>query len=117
MLTVLINFHIVQLRNVGEVKLMQEVDLRSDTVTHPSPEMRDAIANAKIGDDVFSDDPSVNRLEEMAANAMGRKPRCMLPVEPWVIWFLYWHTRAEAKRLFLEIKLIFFDLKVEAQLL
>ena len=39
---------------------MQEVDLRSDTVTHPSPEMREAIANAKIGDDVFSDDPSVN---------------------------------------------------------
>ena len=73
MLTVLINFHIVQLRNVGEVKLMQEVDLRSDTVTHPSPEMRDAIANAKIGDDVFSDDPSVNRLEEMAANAMGKE--------------------------------------------
>ena len=73
MLTVLINFHIVQLRNVGEVKLMKEVDLRSDTVTHPSPEMRDAIANAKIGDDVFSDDPSVNRLEEMAANAMGKE--------------------------------------------
>ena len=46
---------------------MTEVDLRSDTVTHPSPEMREAIAKAKIGDDVFSDDPSVNKLEEVAA--------------------------------------------------
>ena len=40
---------------------MSVIDLRSDTVTHPSPEMRDAIYDADIGDDVFSDDPSVNR--------------------------------------------------------
>ena len=45
---------------------MTEVDLRSDTVTHPSPEMREAIAKAKVGDDVFNDDPSVNKLEEIA---------------------------------------------------
>ena len=46
---------------------MTKVDLRSDTVTHPSPEMREAISQAEIGDDVFNDDPSVNKLEEMAA--------------------------------------------------
>ena len=46
---------------------MTKVDLRSDTVTHPSPEMREAIAKAEIGDDVFNDDPSVNQLEEIAA--------------------------------------------------
>ena len=52
---------------------MKEVDLRSDTVTHPSPEMRQAIAEAKVGDDVFRDDPSVNRLEQMAADRMGKE--------------------------------------------
>ena len=52
---------------------MREVDLRSDTVTHPSPEMRQAIAEAKVGDDVFRDDPSVNRLEQMAADRMGKE--------------------------------------------
>ena len=64
---------IIQSNDFEEAKLKQEVDLRSDTVTHPSPEMREAIANAKIGDDVFSDDPSVNRLEEMAASIMGKE--------------------------------------------
>ena len=52
---------------------MTEVDLRSDTVTHPSPEMREAIAKAKIGDDVFNDDPSVNKLEEIAAAKVGKE--------------------------------------------
>ena len=52
---------------------MTAVDLRSDTVTHPSPEMREAIAKAKIGDDVFSDDPSVNKLEEVAAAKVGKE--------------------------------------------
>ena len=52
---------------------MTEVDLRSDTVTHPSPEMREAIARAEIGDDVFNDDPSVNKLEEIAAAKVGKE--------------------------------------------
>ena len=54
---------------------MTKVDLRSDTVTHPSPEMREAIAEAEIGDDVFNDDPSVNKLEEMAAAKVGKRHR------------------------------------------
>ena len=52
---------------------MTKVDLRSDTVTHPSPEMREAISQAEIGDDVFNDDPSVNKLEEMAAAKVGKE--------------------------------------------
>jgi threonine aldolase len=48
------------------------VDLRSDTLTMPSPEMRRAMADALIGDDVYGEDPSVNRLEERAAAAMGK---------------------------------------------
>jgi len=47
------------------------IDLRSDTVTLPSPEMRAAIANAELGDDVFAGDPTVNRRQDMAAEMLG----------------------------------------------
>ena len=49
------------------------IDLRSDTVTLPTPEMRRAIAEAELGDDVFSDDPTVNRLEALAAKTLGKE--------------------------------------------
>jgi threonine aldolase len=49
------------------------VDLRSDTVTLPTEEMLDAIRNAELGDDVYGEDPTVNRLEEMAAERMGKE--------------------------------------------
>jgi threonine aldolase len=52
---------------------MKTIDLRSDTVTLPPPEMREAIATAELGDDVFGDDPTVNRLEAMAADLMGKQ--------------------------------------------
>lgn len=52
---------------------MKIIDLRSDTLTLPSPEMRQAIASADLGDDVFGEDPSVNRLQEMAAEIMGKE--------------------------------------------
>jgi threonine aldolase len=51
---------------------MQTIDLRSDTITCPTPAMRTAMANAAVGDDVFGEDPSVNRLEQMAAELMGK---------------------------------------------
>ena len=47
------------------------IDLRSDTVTHPSPAMRQAMYEAELGDDVFGDDPTVNALEERAAELLG----------------------------------------------
>lgn len=49
------------------------IDLRSDTVTKPSPAMRDAMAAAEVGDDVFGDDPTVNRLEVAAAERLGKE--------------------------------------------
>lgn len=55
------------------------VDLRSDTVTRPTPEMRQAMFDAEVGDDVFSDDPTVNRLQEMAARMMGKEAGLFVP--------------------------------------
>jgi threonine aldolase len=52
---------------------MKIIDLRSDTVTHPTPEMRQAIFEAEVGDDVYGEDPTVNRLETMAAEKMGKE--------------------------------------------
>jgi threonine aldolase len=52
---------------------MKPVDLRSDTVTHPTPAMREAMFTAEVGDDVFGDDPTVNRLEAMAARMLGKE--------------------------------------------
>ena len=49
------------------------IDLRSDTVTHPTPEMRQAMAEAEVGDDVYGEDPTVNRLQEVAAERMGKE--------------------------------------------
>lgn len=52
---------------------MPRIDLRSDTVTHPTPAMRRAMAEAELGDDVFSDDPTVNALEARAAELLGKE--------------------------------------------
>ncbi|MBM3190284.1 MAG: low-specificity L-threonine aldolase [Chloroflexi bacterium] len=52
---------------------MQEIDLRSDTVTLPTEAMRKAMYEAELGDDVYGEDPTVNRLEEMAAERMGKE--------------------------------------------
>ncbi len=55
------------------------VDLRSDTVTKPSPEMRRAMADAEVGDDVFIEDPTVNRLQERAAQIFRRESALYVP--------------------------------------
>ena len=52
---------------------MKIIDLRSDTVTLPTPEMREAMYRAEVGDDVYGEDPTVNRLEEMAAERLGKE--------------------------------------------
>ena len=52
---------------------MKPIDLRSDTVTLPTPEMREAMYHAEVGDDVHHDDPTTNRLERMAAEKMGKE--------------------------------------------
>ena len=55
------------------------IDLRSDTVTRPTPEMRKAMADAEVGDDVYSEDPTVNRLEETAAGMLGFEAALFVP--------------------------------------
>jgi len=55
------------------------IDLRSDTVTRPVPAMLDAMMAAKVGDDVFGEDPAVNELEEMAATLFGRESALYSP--------------------------------------
>ena len=58
---------------------MQLIDLRSDTVTQPSEAMRKAIASAEVGDDVYGEDPTVNRLQEHAADCMGKEAALFVP--------------------------------------
>ena len=58
---------------------MKPIDLRSDTVTRPTPEMRAAMAAAEVGDDVYSEDPTVNRLEEKAAEMLGKEAALFVP--------------------------------------
>ena len=58
---------------------LKKIDLRSDTVTLPTDEMRDAMNNAKVGDDVYQEDPTVNRLEELGAKKMGKEGALFVP--------------------------------------
>ena len=55
------------------------IDLRSDTVTLPTPAMRAAMAAAELGDDVYGEDPTVNRLQEMAAGMLGKEAALFVP--------------------------------------
>jgi len=55
------------------------IDLRSDTVTRPTPAMRRAMSEAKVGDDVFGDDPTVIRLQEIAAEMLGKEAALFVP--------------------------------------
>ena len=55
------------------------IDLRSDTVTKPSPAMRKAMFEAEVGDDVYAEDPTINRLEQRAAEVFGREAALFVP--------------------------------------
>jgi len=56
-----------------------KIDLRSDTVTLPTDEMREAMARAELGDDVYGEDPTVNRLERIAAEVVGKEAAMLVP--------------------------------------
>ena len=58
---------------------MNIIDLRSDTVTQPTQAMREAMASAPVGDDVFGEDPTINRLQEIAAEKMGKAAGLFVP--------------------------------------
>ena len=60
-------------------KTSPAIDLRSDTVTKPTPEMRRAMFEAEVGDDVYAEDPTVNRLEQRAAGIFGREAAIFVP--------------------------------------
>src|SRR5438270_7407945 len=72
-----------QLQSAQSEKIEQPVqhaiDLRSDTVTKPSAEMRRAMAEAEVGDDVYGEDPNINRLEQRAAEVFGREAAIFVP--------------------------------------
>ena len=55
------------------------IDLRSDTLTHPTQSMRDAMATAKVGDDVFQEDPTVQKLETLSAEKLGKEAALFVP--------------------------------------
>jgi threonine aldolase len=64
---------------VGMRKMETFIDLRSDTVTQPTPEMLQAIISAQVGDDCSREDPTVNRLEAMAASRLGKEAGLLVP--------------------------------------
>ena len=55
------------------------IDLRSDTVTLPTPSMREAMYRAEVGDDVYHEDPTINRLQEMAAERLEKEASLFVP--------------------------------------
>ena len=63
----------------GATRLGNIVDLRSDTVTRPTVEMRRAMAEAEVGDDVYGEDPTVNRLEKRAAEIFEKEAALFVP--------------------------------------
>lgn len=63
----------------GNIPAANFIDLRSDTVTRPTPAMRKAMAEAEVGDDVYGDDPTVNRLQQIAAEMLGTEAALFLP--------------------------------------
>jgi len=67
-------------KNILEDEFMKRYsDFRSDTVTRPTQEMRRAMAEAEVGDDVFGDDPSINKLEKLSAEIMGKEAALFVP--------------------------------------
>src|SRR3954453_12032478 len=66
-------------QNIEEAHTAAVVDLRSDTVTKPTPAMRRAMAEAEVGDDVYGEDPTINKLEQRAAEIFAREAAIFVP--------------------------------------
>ncbi len=78
---------------------MKFIDLRSDTVTHPTDEMRQTMANAEVGDDVYQDDPTTKELEKYAAEITGKEAALLYHQVLLEINWLYLHIVKEAMKL------------------
>src|SRR5580658_4760581 len=66
-------------RSLRGIHYDMNIDLRSDTVTRPTPAMRRAMAEAEVGDDVYGEDPTVNRLEQRAAEILSKEAAVLVP--------------------------------------
>src|SRR5229473_4616043 len=66
-------------KKTSDKKIKAMLDFRSDTVTKPTAEMRRAMAEAEVGDDVYGEDPTVNRLEERAAQIFRKEAALFVP--------------------------------------
>jgi threonine aldolase len=69
----------LKVQNNKEINMDKFIDLRSDTVTHPSEAMRKAMYDAEVGDDVFSEDPTVNKLQSYTAELLGKEAALFVP--------------------------------------
>ena len=76
---------------------MVKIDLRSDTVTHPTREMRQAMYEAELGDDVYGDDPTTNALQEEAAELLGKEAALLVAsgTQGNLVSLLSWATRGD----------------------
>src|SRR5258708_34449313 len=68
-----------ELSSAEKPNTMRAIDLRSDTVTQPTPEMRRAMSEAVVGDDVYGEDPTVNRLQERAPQIFQKQAAIFVP--------------------------------------
>ena len=72
------------------------IDLRSDTVTKPTPAMREAIATAEVGDDVLGEDPTVNHLQRKMALMLGKEAALRWPIS--LSGWRAWHSFGQGNR-------------------
>src|SRR3984893_18294202 len=72
-------FVISPMQSTRKGKRSMPIDLRSDTVTYPTPAMREAMYHAEVGDDVYGEDPTINRLQELAAVHLGKEAALFVP--------------------------------------
>ena len=77
---------------------MQYFDFRSDTTTHPTEKMRQAMANAAVGDDVYGEDPTVNALEQKAAAMLGKERGLYVTSGTMSTFWQCWRTAPGVKK-------------------
>lgn len=72
-------YEVISPQHESNTKNIKIVDLRSDTLSKPTPEMRNAMAKAIVGDDVYGEDPTVNELEQKSAALLNKEAGLFLP--------------------------------------
>ena len=93
----------------------EKLDFRSDTITLPTDEMRAAMAVAPVGDDVYKEDPTVNRLQQISAEITGMEAACWSHPERWATLLHYWPIASAARRSSSAKRPTFFSMKPPAR--